>query len=79
MHKKWTGKEIRRFRESLELAQTKFAIEVGVEVWTINRWEREKFKPLPVFDKKLSALAGSCGYDRNNPKKVSLPKKEVKA
>lgn len=72
MHKKWTGKEIRLFRESLELTQAKFAQKIHTDVGTVSRWERGKFKPSSIFNSIVSKLASSQGYDSKNPRKVRL-------
>ena len=73
MHKKWTGKEVKRFRESLEITQPALARLLHMEdCGTISRWEQEKFNPSPIYCSILSELADKCGYDKANPKKVSL-------
>jgi transcriptional regulator with XRE-family HTH domain len=52
-----TPQHIRTLRRSGQWSQKKFAALVGVSEPTINRWERGKCSPLPVFRAKLQELA----------------------
>jgi DNA-binding transcriptional regulator YiaG len=52
-----TPEHIRALRRSGQWSQKRFAALVGVSEPTINRWEKGKCEPLPVFRVKLQELA----------------------
>lgn len=51
-----TPTEIRSLRKSLGLTQKDMAKQVGVNIFTVRRWETGKAKPLPFFRMKLQTL-----------------------
>ncbi|MBD2365405.1 helix-turn-helix transcriptional regulator [Anabaena minutissima FACHB-250] len=46
---------VRQLRQLLGLTQEQFAAEVGVTLVTINRWENNRAKPLPLALKQIKA------------------------
>lgn len=44
---------VRQLRQLLGLTQEQFAAEVGVTLVTINRWENNRAKPLPLALKQI--------------------------
>lgn len=44
---------VRHLRQLLGLTQEQFAAEVGVTLVTINRWENNRAKPLPLALKQI--------------------------
>lgn len=46
---------VRQLRQLLGLTQEQFAAEVGVTLVTINRWENNRAKPLPLAIKQIKA------------------------
>ena len=46
---------IRQVRQLLGLTQEQFTAEVGVTLVTINRWENNRAKPLPLAVKQIKA------------------------
>lgn len=47
---------IRKLREKLILNQQEFALEMGVDVGTVSRWEREAQRPKPRHLRKMERL-----------------------
>jgi putative transcriptional regulator len=67
------GWQIRVLREDLELTQVKLAKRLGVHVTTLNRWENDKTKPIPLALDKLRSIAEKQGikiakYERMAPR-----------
>jgi len=48
-------------RDKLKLSQTAFAIKLGVNQVTVNRWENDKRKPKLVHIKKMERLKRKNG------------------
>jgi len=48
--------EIKKLRKSLNMSQSKFALRLGVDVFTVRRWEYGRFKPSPMALRNLEAL-----------------------
>ena len=49
--------EVRKLRKRLGLTQEAFAIQLGVSVMTVRRWESEKTKPSRMAQKLLEEIA----------------------
>lgn len=52
---------VRELREITGLTQEKFAARLGVTFPTINRWENDRAKPLPLALEKIESLLRSLG------------------
>lgn len=48
-------------RNRLRMSQLELANQLGTTATTIYRWEKERSAPIPVFRKKLEALARTIG------------------
>ena len=48
--------EIIEIRKKLQLTQEEFARIVGVTVQSINRWEKNRQKPMKIFVKKMQEI-----------------------
>jgi len=53
--------EIKKIRTGLGISQEDFARLIGVSVGTVNRWEREFFKPSKLAIEKIKSLQRICG------------------
>lgn len=51
-----TAKQIQTARRRLNLTQEAFARILGVSYVTVNRWEKGKHRPSPVWVEKINAL-----------------------
>jgi len=49
--------EIKELRLKLGWTQQHFAEVIGVSFTTVNRWEKGKNRPLPVFKRRLEELS----------------------
>ena len=54
-----TSQEIKELRLKLNLTQEGLSKLLGISFQTINRWERDTFKPSPLAIQKLKKLAKS--------------------
>lgn len=52
----FTGEGIRRIRDKMRMTQEQFGAELGVTYNTVNRWEREHFKPSALLRTKIREL-----------------------
>jgi DNA-binding transcriptional regulator YiaG len=52
---------VKEIRKRLELTQVQFAQELGVSFQSVNRWERNKTKPLPIVLKLLEVMVKEIG------------------
>ncbi|MBD2067291.1 helix-turn-helix transcriptional regulator [Leptolyngbya sp. FACHB-671] len=48
---------VRELRALCGLTQEQFAAKLGVTLVTVNRWENDRAKPMPLAVRQLSALA----------------------
>jgi putative transcriptional regulator len=51
-----TAKQIKELRYRLGMTQEQFAVELGVTLGTINRWENGKSHPSPLALEKITQL-----------------------
>jgi putative transcriptional regulator len=47
---------VRDIRQLLNLTQEQFAAKIGVTVVTVNRWENDRTRPLPLALRQLKSL-----------------------
>lgn len=52
---------IRETRQLLRLSQSEFAAKLGVSFHSVNRWENERTRPLPLALKQVEALLHQLG------------------
>jgi putative transcriptional regulator len=52
-----TAKQIKELRYRLGMTQEQFAMELGVTLNTINRWENGKSHPSPLALEKITQLS----------------------
>lgn len=48
---------VRELRAVCRLTQEQFAAKLGVTLVTVNRWENDRAKPMPLALRQLNALA----------------------
>ncbi|MBV8884280.1 MAG: helix-turn-helix transcriptional regulator [Chroococcidiopsidaceae cyanobacterium CP_BM_RX_35] len=48
---------VRKLRALCGLTQEQFAAKLGVTLVTVNRWENDRAKPMPLALRQLNALA----------------------
>ena len=51
---------IKKLRKQLNLTQEEFAVELGVVVSTVNRWEKGHAKPSPIVLKAIENMLANC-------------------
>ena len=57
---------VRETRKHLGLTQEEFALKLGVSYQSVNRWENERTKPLPIavnLIKQILRSTGNKGFD----------------
>jgi putative transcriptional regulator len=59
------GQFIRELRLLTELTQEEFAVNLGVTVSTVNRWENGHISPSPIAMKQIEALVQAMGDSAN--------------
>ncbi len=52
---------VKETRKRLGLTQVQFAEELGVSFQSVNRWERNKTKPLPIVLKQIELMVRHMG------------------
>ncbi len=52
----WNAITIKQLRFQLGLTQASLAAEIGVALHTVQRWERGRSRPLPIYRPILTAL-----------------------
>jgi transcriptional regulator with XRE-family HTH domain len=52
---------VKETRKRLGLTQLQFAKTLGVSFQSVNRWERNKTKPLPIVLKHIEAMVREMG------------------
>jgi DNA-binding transcriptional regulator YiaG len=52
---------VKETRKRLELTQVQFAQTLGVSFQSVNRWERDKTKPLPIVLKQIEVMVKEMG------------------
>jgi transcriptional regulator with XRE-family HTH domain len=52
---------VKETRKRLGLTQVQFAEELGVSFQSVNRWERNKTKPLPIVLKQIELMVRQMG------------------
>ena len=45
--KEYTGEDVKNLRTRLDLTQEQMARRLGVTLFSVSRWERDKSKPVP--------------------------------
>jgi transcriptional regulator with XRE-family HTH domain len=56
-----TAALVRETRKRLGLTQVQFAQALGVSFQSVNRWERNKTKPLPIVLKQIEVMVKEMG------------------
>lgn len=63
------AEEVKDLRKKLSLSQAQMAERLGVEVTTINRWEKGRQRPSKLAKRILARLAKIKGVRKNDSKK----------